>query len=76
MLPSSMSYVAASWTALSIEASPSGTTRHPHLPHCESSGLLESRDRPGFEEAVSRDHVVVIYGGHQHDCEILAGVLG
>jgi L-fucose isomerase-like protein len=52
------------------------TTRHPHLPHCESSGLLEFRDLPGFEEAVSRDHVVVIYGDHQRDFEILAGVLG
>ncbi len=52
------------------------TTRHPHLPHCESSGLLEFRDLRGFEEAVSRDHVVVIYGDHQRDFEILAGVLG
>jgi len=52
------------------------TTRHPHLPHCESSGLLEFRDLAGFEEAVSRDHVVVIYGDHQRDFEILAGVLG
>jgi L-fucose isomerase-like protein len=52
------------------------TTRHPHLPHCESSGLLEFRDLAGFEEAVSRDHVVVIYGEHQRDFEILAGVLG
>lgn len=52
------------------------TTRHPHLPHCEASGLLEFRDLAGFEEAVSRDHVVVIYGDHQRDFEILAGVLG
>ena len=52
------------------------TTRHPHLPHCEASGLLEFRDLRGFEEAVSRDHVVVIYGDHQRDFEILAGVLG
>ncbi|HJQ14441.1 MAG TPA: hypothetical protein VJ830_06805, partial [Anaerolineales bacterium] len=52
------------------------TTRHPHLPHCEASGLLEFRDLVGFEEAVSRDHVVVIYGDHQRDFEILAGVLG
>ena len=52
------------------------TTRHPHLPHCEASGLLEFRDLRGFEEAVSRDHVVILYGDHQRDFEILAGVLG
>jgi L-fucose isomerase-like protein len=52
------------------------TTRHPHMPHCEASGLLEFRDLRGFEEAVSRDHVVVIYGDHQRDFEILADVLG
>jgi hypothetical protein len=46
------------------------------MPHCESSGLLEFRDLRGFEEAVSRDHVVVMYGDHQRDFEILAGVLG
>lgn len=52
------------------------TTRHPHLPHCEASGLLEFRDLAGFVEAVSRDHVVILYGDHQRDFEILAGVLG
>jgi hypothetical protein len=52
------------------------TTRHADMPHCEASGLLEFRDLHGFEEAVSRDHVVVIYGDHQRDFEILAGVLG
>jgi len=52
------------------------TTSHPHLPHCEASGLLEFRDLNGFTEAVSRDHVIVIYGDHQRDFEILAGVLG
>lgn len=29
-----------------------------------------------FTEAVSRDHVVVLYGDHQRDFEILAGFLG
>jgi hypothetical protein len=38
------------------------TTRHPDL--------------RGFEEAASRDHVVIVYGDHQRDYEILAGVLG
>ena len=52
------------------------TTRHPNMPHCEASGLLEFRDLPGFVEAVSRDHVVILYGDHQRDFEILAGVLG
>ncbi|HJR80032.1 MAG TPA: hypothetical protein VJ821_08165 [Anaerolineales bacterium] len=52
------------------------TTRHSNLPHCEASGLLEFRDLVGFEEAASRDHVVVVYGDHQRDYEILAGVLG
>src|SRR5215211_425582 len=51
------------------------TTRHPDMPHCEASGLLEFRDLAGFVEAVSRDHVVVLYGDHQRDFEILAGVL-
>ena len=52
------------------------TTRHPDLPHCEASGLLEFRDLRSFEEAASRDHVVIVYGDHQRDFEILAGVLG
>jgi hypothetical protein len=52
------------------------TTRHPDMPHCEASALLEFRDLDGFAEAVSRDHVVVLYGDHQRDFEILAGVLG
>ena len=52
------------------------TTRHPDMPHCEASGLLEFRDLAGFVEAVSRDHVVILYGDHQRDFEILAGVLG
>ena len=52
------------------------TTRHPGMPHCEASGLLEFRDLAGFVDAVSRDHVVVLYGDHQRDFEILAEVLG
>jgi L-fucose isomerase-like protein len=52
------------------------TTRYPQLPHCEASALLEFRDLIGFTEAVSRDHVVILYGDHQRDFEILAGVLG
>lgn len=52
------------------------TTRHPGLLHCEASGLLEFRNLVGFEQAVSRDHVVVIYGDYARDLEILAEVLG
>ena len=52
------------------------TTRHPHLPQCEASALLEFRDLAGFEKAASRDHVVILYGDHQRDFEILAVVLG
>jgi hypothetical protein len=52
------------------------STRRSHLPHCEASGLLEFRDLRGFEEAVSRDHVVVLYGDHLREFEILAKMLG
>jgi hypothetical protein len=52
------------------------STRHPGMPHCEASGLLEFRDLRGFEGAVSRDHVVIIYGDHRRDFEILSSVLG
>ncbi|MAT45037.1 MAG: hypothetical protein CL609_22115 [Anaerolineaceae bacterium] len=52
------------------------TTRHTNMPHCESSLLLELNDLHGFFEEVSRDHVIVIYGDHQRDLEILANVLG
>lgn len=52
------------------------TTRHPGMPHCESSLLLELSNLKDFFEQVSRDHVVVVYGDHLRDFEILAGVLG
>ncbi len=52
------------------------TTRHPNMPHCESSLLLELSNLPEFFDSVSRDHVVVVYGDHQRDFEILARVLG
>jgi hypothetical protein len=61
---------------MAAQARVAETTRHPALPHCEASALLEFRNLNGFAEAVSRDHVVVIYGDHLHDFEILAGVLG
>jgi L-fucose isomerase-like protein len=52
------------------------TTRHPNMPHCESSLLLELNNLPEFFENVSRDHVIVVYGDHQRDFEILADILG
>lgn len=52
------------------------TTRHPNMPHCESSALLEIHNLPEFFENVSRDHVVVVYGDHVRDYEILATTLG
>ena len=45
------------------------------LAHC-GSVLFEFRDLAGFEKAASRDHVVILYGDHQRDFEILAVVLG
>ncbi len=52
------------------------TTRHPNMPHCESSLLLRLDNLKAFFENVSRDHVVVLYGDHGRAFEILAGVLG
>ncbi|MGC9468498.1 MAG: L-arabinose isomerase family protein [Anaerolineae bacterium] len=52
------------------------TTRHAGMPHCESSLLLKLSNLPDFFEAVSRDHVIVQYGDHVRDFEILADVLG
>jgi L-fucose isomerase-like protein len=52
------------------------TTRHPDMPHCESTALLRFRDLPGFVENISREHTVVVYGDHVEDFRVLAGVLG
>jgi hypothetical protein len=46
------------------------------MPHCESSLLLELDNLHDFFEDVSRDHVIVMYGDHRRDLEILANVLG
>jgi hypothetical protein len=45
-------------------------------PNGWTGGLLEFRDLRGFEDAVARDHLVIIYGDHRRDFEILAGVVG
>lgn len=52
------------------------TTRHPGMPHCESSALLQFRNLPGFIEKISREHTVIVQGDHIRDFEILAQVLG
>jgi len=50
------------------------TSRHPH-PHCETTALLEFEDLPALVRAISREHVVVLYGDHVHQFGILADVL-
>ena len=52
------------------------TTRHPNMPHCESTALLRFGDLEGFVENISREHTVVVYGDHVADFRVLAGVLG
>jgi L-fucose isomerase-like protein len=52
------------------------TTRHPGMPHCESSALLRFRDLPGFVERISREHTVVAYGDWIPELTVLAGILG
>lgn len=51
------------------------TSRH-NLSHCETTALLEFDDLPKLVANISREHVVVLYGDHVHELEILAGVLG
>jgi hypothetical protein len=52
------------------------STRHPGLPHCESSALIEFRDLEGFIESISREHTAVVYGDHVEQLGLLAGQLG
>jgi hypothetical protein len=52
------------------------TTRHPNMPHCESSALLRFGDLEGFVENISREHTVVVYGDHVEDLKVLAETLG
>jgi len=51
------------------------TTRHPNLPHAESTALLRFDDLAGFVENISREHTVVVYGDHVADFQVLAAVL-
>lgn len=52
------------------------TTRHPGMPHCETSALLRFRDLPGFVRNISREHPALAYGDHQYDLRVAAGVFG
>lgn len=52
------------------------TTRHPGMPHCESTALLYLRDLEGFVANISREHAVIVYGDHVEDFKILAEALG
>ena len=51
------------------------TSRH-GLSHCETTALLEFDDLPKLVENISREHVVILYGDHLHELEILSAVLG
>ena len=52
------------------------TTRHPDMPHCESSVLLRFGDLEGFVGNISREHTVIVYGDHIEDLKVLGGILG
>lgn len=51
------------------------TTRHPNMPHCESSALLEFRNLEAFVESISREHTAIVYGNHIDELRTLAEVL-
>ncbi|MBN1542247.1 hypothetical protein JW992_08865, partial [candidate division KSB1 bacterium] len=52
------------------------TTRHPNMPHCESSALLEFENLPRFVELISREHAVFVYGDHVARLKLLGETLG
>ena len=52
------------------------STRHSGMPHCESSALLRLDDLEYFIRHVSREHIVITYGDHRRDFQILAEILG
>ena len=52
------------------------TTRHPDMPHAESTALLRFRDLEGFVGNISREHTVVVYGDHLDEFQTLAAALG
>ena len=62
-------------TLLLADAEVCETTRHPNMPHCESSALLRFGDLPGFVRNISREHSVVVYGEHIEELMVLADTL-
>ena len=62
-------------TLLLADAEICETTRHPNMPHCESSVLMKFRDLEGFVENISREHVAIVYGSHIEDFKVLAEIL-
>lgn len=62
-------------TLLLADAKICETSRHPGMPHCESSVLMEFRDLPAFVENISREHTAVVYGSHIEDFKVLAQIL-
>ncbi len=62
-------------TLLLAEGKVCETTRHPGMPHCESTALLEFRDLEGFVENISREHIAVVYGSHIEELKVLADIL-
>jgi len=62
-------------TLLVADAEICETTRHPNMPHCESSVLMEFSDLEGFVENISREHVAIVYGSHIEDFKVLADIL-
>jgi hypothetical protein len=62
-------------TILLAQAKVCETTRHDHMPHCESSALLEFRDLEGFVESISREHTAVVYGDHIEELKTLARIM-
>lgn len=62
-------------TLLLADAKVCETTRHPAMPHCESSALLEFRDLPGFVNKISREHTAIVYGSHIDELKVLADIL-
>lgn len=62
-------------TILLASAKACETTRHPNMPHCESSALLQFRNLEAFVESISREHAAVVYGDHIDELRTLAEVL-
>ncbi len=63
-------------TLLLAKATICETTRHPNMPHCESSVLMEFRNLPEFVDNISREHTAIVYGDHIDELRVLGEILG